>query len=352
MQKYLHQFLLRLRKASSLLRLKLSQTSHWVRKHRKRIALVGIVFIIATTSIAFGIWRFIQAKQQSIAGAESVFRFGAIGDFEYGTRVNVGNKLTRQSRQELEKVISFYNNEYRPTFVIELGDMVESSGMKPEATKKQFRDINAVFQTVNARTEYVLGNHDLRALSKEEVRSVLGLADNHRVFDEGDWRFVIMDTNFNKENGGGDMGPDHYSAGYVSEKEIQWLEEAITTDRPTIVFSHHPISPGRKNTQNYEEIRALFNQHQNVVLSISGHEPSFRFSEENGIHYLVVDNLANMDSLGSFATLDAYYNPLTKETRVLIEHYGPTRRTIEVKKHIPTDRKWWVDVLDRFKLLP
>ena len=349
-QKYLHQLLSRWKKISSIAYSRYSKTIHQAKKHRNRIVFTGIILIVVVApTITSGVWWFIQTKQQSVARAESIFHFGAIGDFEYGTRINVGNKLTRQARGELEKVISFYNDTYRPIFAIELGDMIESSGLSPEKAKKQFRDINAVFQTVNARREYVIGNHDLYSLSKAEVREILGLDDNHRFFDEGDWRFVIMDTNFDEE---ADRGASHTASGHVSRNEYAWLETAIKTDRPTIVFSHHPISPGRKNTNNYQEIRSLFERHPNVVLSISGHDPSFRFSEEDGVHYLVVDNLANIDSLGSFATLDTYYNPLTKEARVVIEHYGPTRRTVEAKKIISTDRKWWVDALDRFKLLP
>ncbi len=349
-QKYLHQFLSRWKKISSDACLKFSQLRHWTRKHRNRIVFTGIILIVVVApTITSGVWWFVQTKQQSIAGAESVFHFGAIGDFEYGTRINVGNKLTKQAREELKKVISFYNDEYRPTFAIELGDMIESSGLSPEKAKKQFRDIDAVFQTVNARREYVLGNHDLRSLSKAEVREILSLDDNHRYFDEGDWRFVIMDTNFDEET---DRGSNHTAAGYVSENEFRWLETALATDRPTIVFSHHPVAPGRKNLSDYEKVRSFFERYPNIILSISGHYPGFRFTKEDGIHYLVVDNLANVDSLGSFATLDTTYNPLTKEARVLIEHYGPTRRTVEARKIISTDRKWWVDTLDRFDLLP
>lgn len=337
------------RQIFSGVRKSLTRTEHWITKHRRRIAIgAASLFIFAIGLITLATW-FIGTRQAIIRDAETVFHFGAIGDFEYGTRINVGNKLTGQSRAELEKVISFYNNNYHPTFAIELGDMIESSGLSPEKAKKQFRDIDAVFQTVNARREYVLGNHDLRSLSKAEVREILGLDDNHRYFDDGDWRFVIMDTNFDEET---DRGSHHTAAGHVSENEFRWLETALATDRPTIVFSHHPVAPGRKNLSDYEKVRSFFERYPNIVLSVSGHYPGFRFTEEDGIHYLVVDNLANIDSLGSFATLDAIYNPLTKEARVLIEHYGPTRRTVEAKKVISTDRKWWVDTLDRFNLLP
>ncbi len=340
------------KQALGKMRKSLTRTEHWITKHHQRIAIGAVsLFIFAVGIIALATW-FVDTRQVMIRDAETVLRFGAIGDFEYGTRINVGNKLTSRTRGELEKVISFYNNDYHPAFVIELGDMIESSGLSPEKAKKQFRDIDAVFQTVNARREYVLGNHDLRSLSKAEGREILSLDDNHRYFDEGDWRFVIMDSNFDEDTDDTDRELHHTASGYISSNEYTWLETALATDRPTIVFSHHPIIPGKKNVHEYEKVRSFLERYPNIVLSISGHHPSFRFSEEDGIHYLVVDNLANRDSIGSFATLDAHYNPLTKEARVLIEHYGPTRRTVEAKKVISTNRPWWIDTLDQFNRLP
>jgi len=340
------------KKISSAIRKASADFFQFGKRHRYKIAIgAAAICVLAATGVVTAKW-YIKDRQALVRNAETTFHFGAIGDFEYGTRNKVGNKLTRQAKTELEKVVRFYNTQYDPIFAIELGDMVESSGQKREKTLQQFRDIDAIFRGIDARTEYVLGNHDLRALSKEDVRMVLGLEDNHRYFDEGDWRFVIMDTNFDPKRDGADMGPNHYVSGYVPPRELDWLEMAITTDRPTVVFSHHPIASHEKNTRNYKEVRAVFERHPNVALSVSGHEPAFRFSESNGIHYLVVDNLANKDSLGSFATLNLFYNPFTKEARAAVEHYGPTRRTVEAKKIISADREWWVDMFDQFGLLP
>ncbi len=305
----------------------------------------GIVLVVS--------WSFSVASfgKKTVRDAETSLRFGAIGDFEYGTRKKVGNKLVSLAPSELEKVVNYYNAEWHPVFVVEMGDMVESSGVKQAKALDQFRFIDSVFRKVNARTEYVLGNHDLRSLSKEEVRGVLGLSDNHRFFDEGEWRFVIMDTNFDRKSDGAARGPHHYVSGFVPESEFVWLEQALDTDRPVILISHHPLYAGGKLTDNYKEVIEFLDRYPNIVLAISGHDPSFRFVEKDGIAHLTVDNLANIDSVGSFATLDARYNRLTKKARVLIEHYGPTRETKEAVRVISGKRAWWVNTLERLSLL-
>lgn len=319
----------------------------------KRRILFGVASILLLGGLGIlSLWYAEKRGREIIRNAETSLRFGAIGDFEYGERDKVGNKLARLAKTELEKVVAYYNAEWRPAFVVELGDMVESSGVKREKAKKQFRDIDTIFKRVEARTEYVLGNHDLRSLSKEEVREVLGLADNHRSFDEGAWRFVIMDTNFDKSKDGAHLGPNHYVFGFVPESEFVWLETVLDTDRPTIIFLHHPPIPGEKNLRNYKEVRAFFARYPNVILTISGHDPSFRFFEENGFASLVVDNLANKDSIGSFATLDARYNPLTKEANILVEHFGPTRRSLEIKKTLPGEKPRWINLMERFDMMP
>ncbi len=320
---------------------------------RKRWIQLGILSaFILTLVLSLSVLAVVFISRSTITNANTTFRFGAIGDFEYGTRNKVGNKLVRQAYAELEKVVQSYNTEFQPTFVIEMGDMVESSGIKREKAKKQFGDINAVFEKLLARREYVMGNHDLRALTKAEVREVLGLADNHKYFDEGDWRFVIMDTNFDKSREGADMGPNHYVFGFVPESEFVWLEEALQTDRPIILFSHHPLNTGMKNLRNYVEMLEFLKRYPNIVLAVSGHDPIFKFAEVDDIFHLTVDNLANKDSLGSFATLEAHYNRYTGKARVHIEHYGPTRQSVIAERHLDTPKPWWMRTIDHYGWLP
>lgn len=336
--------------------------SRYVRTRRKQIPIAkkgrstllrkGVLFVFLFGAVPAAIWYGVAIGKSSVQAANTSLRFGAIGDFEYGTRYKVGNKLTSRSRGELEKVIQIYNTEWRPAFVVELGDMVESSGLKPTKALRQFRDIDAVFRTLDARTEYVLGNHDVRALSKEDVQAVLGLDARHRSFDEGAWRFVIADTNFDKMQNGASLGPKHFTVGFIPKDELTWLETVLDTDRPTILFLHHPPIPGENNLRDYREFRTFLARYPNIVLTVSGHDPHFKIYEADGFSSLVVDNLANKDSLGSFATIEARYNALTKTAEVLIEHYGPTRRSIVAKKTIDNKRPWWINALERFGMLP
>lgn len=355
-RQYIHRSVFGLKKRISLALNRLSRLRDDAQRFTKKARAKHVRSKAFSTLLFAGVlatlWYGIVLGKAHLEAADTSLRFGAIGDFEYGTRYKVGNKLTSRSREELEKVISIYNTTWHPAFVVELGDMVESSGLKQAKALRQFRDIDAVFRTLDARTEYVIGNHDVRALSKEDVRTVLGLDANHRSFDEGAWRFVIADTNFDKEQDGASLGPKHFSVGFVPKSELAWLESVLDTDRPTILFLHHPPIPGGGNLRDYREFRTFLARYPNIVLTVSGHDPHFKIYEADGFSSLVVDNLANKDSLGSFATMEARYNSLTKRAEVLIEHFGPTRRSIVAEKTIDNKRPWWINTLDRFGMLP
>lgn len=303
-----------------------------MQKYQKILIVLSIIFLLVGGSF-FGIYLHYR---KVIINSWTNLKIGFVTDFEYANRKKIGNKLPKQAIPELEKIANYFNNEFKPDIVIEGGDMIESSTTHKLSSKEsRFREINEAFLKIQARKEYVLGNHDLRALSKEQFRRFAGMEDNHKYFDLNGWRFVIMDTNFDEK--GQDMGPTFYAGSYVSENETKWLEEAINTEKPTIIFSHHPFLPlEKKNLINADEVISVLEKRENVIMTVSGHDPSFYFNEQNGTAYLVVDNIANEDSVGSFATFETEYNKYTEEAKIKMEHYGPTRETREIYKKIGT----------------
>lgn len=265
----------------------------------------------------------------------SVLKVGFVTDWEYGHRKRMKHKLTLQAPYELEQVVKYLNDVFVPDIVVGGGDYIESTGVPPEKAKAQLAVADALFQGLTAPRLYALGNHDLRSLTKSEVREVLGLEDNHAIRDIGEWRLIVLDTNFNQD--GSDRSAKQYVTGFVSRDELRWLAEALQTDRPVIMFSHHaPIqSPNvagvfAVNIVNAGEVRCVLEEAGNVVAVVSGHSP-FGYSEErNGIQYFVVDTLVNEPALGSFATLELRYAKRTREAEILFRRPGQNQRSFEM----------------------
>ena len=296
------------------------------RSKAKVLFLLAIIFfLLAGLSVYLG-WKKIRL-------ADTELKIGFITDWEYGYKKDIGDKLTNQAPVELEKAVKYLNEEYRPEMVISGGDMVESSMSRTETTKIQLNKINEIFSRLDARRGYVMGNHDLRDLTKEEVRKILGIDYNHAYFDLGDWRLVLMDTNFDKKDYS-DMGPDYYVDGYVPPSEYTWLSEALATDRPTMIFSHHSPIPNidNKNLSRRDDVRAFLERFKNVILVVSGHDPTCKLEESNGIYYFIANNLVDNKALGSFATMTFQYNRYSRKAEIEIKHHGAHQEEFKIEK--------------------
>lgn len=305
---------------------------------RKNILIIAffavLILITALTDVII--------RQYYSPVPDSILKIAFVTDWEYSSRDKVGKKLTGQALEQMDIVTKEINEKFHPDMLVSGGDMIESSGFREEKAITYLTRINDLFSKVQSeKKEYVMGNHDLRALSKDKVREILGMADNHSFYDYGDWRFVFMDANFNPETEA-HRGPNQYNVGYVSKSEFQWLEEALKTDRPTIIFSHFSALPSSKNLTNHSQTRAFLEKFPNLVAMISGHDPDFKFRHINGINYFIVDNLVNPNALGSYATIETSFNQKTKEARISLVQHGENKQIAQAKKAFPTT---WQEIM-------
>lgn len=308
----------------------------------RRLTIVSVPILLAV--LTAGVLAVCRYQSAPVHEEPARLRIGFSPDWEYGSRKRLSHKLTNQAPGELEKVVRYFNEEFHPDLVVGGGDYVESSGVKPETAKRQLREVNDVFKRLEAPRVYALGNHDMRSLTKAEVMEILEIRSAHSVTDLGDWRIVVFDTNFNK----GDDSPrsrQQYAEGYVSARELRWLEAAVTTDRPTLVFSHHsPITAYNvdnilaRNILNEEAVRAVFERHNNVVAVISGHTPRPQHAALNGVHYLIGDTLVNEEGLGAFAAISLEYLPRARQASVRFEHFGRRPVTYDIEKTLENIR--------------
>lgn len=309
---------------------------------RRTILVAGVALSVVLAAIVFVLYRCQSVREHE----EPVkLRIGFSPDWEYGSRKRLSHKLTNQAPVELEKVVRYFNEEFRPDLVVGGGDYVESSGVKPETAKRQLREVNDIFKRLEAPRVYALGNHDMRSLSKEEVMEILEINSPHSVTDLHDFRVVVFDTNFNKADDS-HRSREQYAEGYVSARELRWLEAALTTDRPTLVFSHHsPITAYNvdnvlaRNIANEEMVRAVIERHKNVVAVVSGHTPRPQHEVANGVHYVIGDTLVNEEGLGAFVAISLEYFPRLHRVNMRFEHFGRRPVVYEIAKSLIPERQ-------------
>lgn len=305
--------------------------------HNQKIIAIAFLILITAVSGGFVLYRRIS---EPVHEEPVRLKIGFSSDWEYGSRKKLNHKLTNQAPVELEKAVRYFNREFRPDIVVGGGDYIESSGVKPETAKRQLREVNDIFKQLEAPRRYALGNHDMRVLSKEEIIEILEISSPHSVTDLNGFRIVVFDTNFNK----GDDSPrsrQPYAEGYVSTRELRWLEAAITTDQPTLVFSHHsPVTAYNvdniltRNITNEEAVQSVIERHKNIVAVISGHTPRPQHAIVDGVDYLIADTLVNEAGLGAFAAISLEYFPRSHHVTLRFEHFGRRSVVYEVAKDL------------------
>lgn len=255
----------------------------------KKIFLVILFF--------FGMGFFSGARAETL-------KIGFVTDWEYGTKKEYDHKLPRKAPKYLKRAVNHFNKSFKPDYVIGGGDYILSRGVSKKKAAKQLRYINNIFRKSIAPRLYCIGNHDVSDLSKEEVQQNLGIDYLHSITDINGMRIITMDTNYKSANAKG-FGV----TGIVSDEELEWLESALNTELPAVVFSHHsPVQTVdgnilRTNIYSADRVRGVLEKNGNVVAVFSGHHAVNYSAEVNGINYVIINNLTDKKAKGSFANI-------------------------------------------------
>jgi len=266
------------------------------------------------------------------ARAASTLRIGFITDWEYQI-YNSDDKLSLKASSYLKYAVDQLNDKNLHV-AIGGGDYIEGSDTTEANAIKYLKDMNKTFKKIEAsRRYYLIGNHDLRALDTGQCKSALGIDYLHKAFVKRGFKVILLDTNFDED--GGHRGKDHYAEGYVSDGELDWLEDEIeSSEEPVIIFSHHsPARPNdRRDIKNSSDVTEVIEKSGKVVAVVSGHYPRYFHEEENGVHYFVVSNLVNKKDKKSYA----YIKLQKRGSRVYfkLQQKGKTKRSVSFNKII------------------
>jgi len=204
----------------------------------------------------------------------------------------------------------------KPKFILNGGDIVMSLlGATEESAKGQWEALHAVLNEHNKLPMYhMLGNHDCwgwqrtRAgttgdepkYGKVWAQEELKLDELYYSFDDGGWRFIVLDSV--QERGGEAYMPR------LDDEQFDWLVETLDStpaETPVIIASHVPIlgvAPmffyddivenyqfrvaGALMHQDVKRIAHMLRNYDNVKLCISGHVHIVDHVEFEGKVYL------------------------------------------------------------------
>ncbi len=246
---------------------------------------------------------------------EVMFSFGLIADIHYADRPDEP-EVPRYFRTSLDNVrgaVEIFNDK-GVDFIVSLGDSIQESKDK-DITISHLRRLDEELNKFKGALHYVIGNHDLVDLSREEfLYNTSGEGDSANYFfdvvpdhtgviirrnwnlfehiyfplarpDEG-YRFIVLDANLTPK----------YT---IHHAIVDWLEETLLEAKAlglkAVIFIHQRLdtSGHRHVIQNADVVREVFERVGNLFAVFQGHTHGGNYEHTDGVHYMGIQAMLN-----------------------------------------------------------
>lgn len=246
--------------------------------------------------------------------ADDILRIGFLTDPHIWSE-EVGNTTSQKKIgpvyiQKINHFLRQMNDVFGPDFIVINGDVIEGTKVPSDQGKEELRQTKTLFGQTTIPKYWVIGNHDVRSLTKAEWKEVLGIDYLHKSFTLKGHRIITVDSNFGPN--GEDARPGNskrYTRGFVADEELEWLKGELLSPEPKIVFLHHPPTrskPGKPDSgilRNADELRALF-VGKNVKAVFGGHIEELQAETQDGTDYFVFPGMTKSPAYaGNFVSI-------------------------------------------------
>lgn len=245
----------------------------------KEIAfIIGILAVFGLSLFAYKIYKIIEYNNLPIWEkkiiTEQDIKIGIITDTHvHPKRIDRQDKREEAPRYLNEKNIKPIENfveqmkKFQPEFIVHLGDVIEGTNDEDFVGIKGIELVKKEIDKVGVPIHWVVGNHDLRSLTKNQFKEALKLESLNQMFEIGDYRFIILDANYDEKNQSRAPGANTFIPGNIPPEIMEWFEAQLQTDKKVFVFIHqgvftHPVKGDKHRTK-----RSILNavEFQNIL---------------------------------------------------------------------------------------
>lgn len=222
---------------------------------------------------------------RALAAPAGGVTFGLVTDIHYADKPPAGTRHYRESLPKLEAAAESLRGA-APTFVVELGDLVDAAD-SPATELGWLATIDRAFAAASPDRHYVLGNHCVDTLTKEEFLGRVGKEESFHSFDRGGFHFVVLDACFRADHEPYGRRNSVWTDANIPPAELEWLAADLAAATvPTVVFAHQRLDgTGDHFVRGAGEVRKVLEASGRVLAVFQGHSHQNALSTIGGIHY-------------------------------------------------------------------
>lgn len=219
-------------------------------------------------------------------GAKPLFRIGLMTDLHYADKEPTKTRFYREALGKLDEAVDFFDKE-KPAFVIELGDFIDKAATV-EQELEWLGTIEKRFARLSMPRHYVLGNHCVTTLTKEEFAAHTGMSKTpHYAFEEGGVTFIVLDACYREDGVAYGRENFDWKDTFIPQAELDWLQTQLTgANGPVVIFAHQRLDESAPHmVKNASAVRAVLEKSAKVLAVFQGHSHKNDYQQIAGIHY-------------------------------------------------------------------
>ena len=246
------------------------------------------------------------ASTLTSAEASGGIRFGLITDLHHADKAPAGSRHYRETRDKLEEAAKQFAAD-QPAFLVELGDFIDAADTV-DTEKRYLTTINRQFAAICKDRHYVLGNHCVDTLTKDEFLGQIEQEKSYYSFDRGHCHFVVLDACFRSDGVAYGRKNSVWTDTHLPAAELEWLTADLrATTKPVVILAHQRLDVSNNHgVKNSSEIRTILETSGKVLAVFQGHSHQNDLKDIGGIHYCTLVAMvegSGVDNNG-YATVD------------------------------------------------
>ena len=217
--------------------------------------------------------------------AAPLLRIGLMTDLHYADKEPTKTRFYREALGKLDEAVAQMNRE-KPALVVELGDFIDQAD-SVEREIEWLKTMESHFAKLTMPGHYVLGNHCVGTLTKQEFAQHTKASGGHAVVEAGGVTLLILDACFREDGTPYQRKNFNWQDANLPKAELAWLEgELGKAGGPVIVLAHQRLDEDKAHAvRNASEVRALLEKSGKVSAVFQGHSHKNDYQQIAGIHY-------------------------------------------------------------------